>query len=221
MKISEIFFSIQGEGPFLGMPAAFIRLAGCPKPHCAFCDTKYAREMSSGLDLTAEGIWQKLINAPSGGTKSIVKGIENIIITGGEPFYQWGDEFRELISLLKKKGANIHFETSGRISIPEGLDCKIIASPKYLKNRWDFVAENHKRVDFFKFVVFDKRDIDKIQDFINIYQIRKNRIYLMPGGKSKESLREKSRYVWEMAQRLRYHFTPRLHIMLFGSRPGV
>jgi len=94
-KINEIFYSIQGEGHWTGIPMVFIRLAGC-NYNCEFCDTDYTEK----INLQISTILTRVRGYP----------IRNICITGGEPFLQ---DLLPLVSELHKLGFFIHIETNG------------------------------------------------------------------------------------------------------------
>ncbi len=79
LDVAEIFTSIQGEGPFMGRSAVFLRLSGCPEPHCGWCDTPSA--LQSGRRMQIWEILEKMIPAAC----------KFAVITGGEPFIQWQD----------------------------------------------------------------------------------------------------------------------------------
>lgn len=96
-KISEIFFSIQGEGMRVGMPMIFLRMTGC-NLRCEFCDTKYSLEGGEEISLC------DLLNALR------KYSCKDICITGGEPFYQ--DIFLLCLD-LKRAGYSIAVETNG------------------------------------------------------------------------------------------------------------
>ncbi|MEM1582972.1 MAG: 7-carboxy-7-deazaguanine synthase QueE, partial [Candidatus Bathyarchaeia archaeon] len=85
MKISEIFFSIEGEGIEIGRPEVFVRLSGC-NLRCSWCDTKYA--LKNGKEMSIEEIIQEIGKYPC----------KNISITGGEPLLQR----KELLELVKR-----------------------------------------------------------------------------------------------------------------------
>jgi len=115
MRLIEIFYSIQGEGPAMGRPATFVRLAGC-NLRCEGCDTedKLCKELS---------IAQVMVSVES----------RRVVITGGEPTLQM-EELSELISLLHAKGKEIHIESNGTNLIPEEILEKIhyaVVSPKH------------------------------------------------------------------------------------------
>ena len=76
LRITEIFYSIQGESLYAGLPCVFIRLTGC-NLRCAYCDTRYAYE--EGMDMTIPEILSRIESYPA---STLVE------ITGGEPLFQ-------------------------------------------------------------------------------------------------------------------------------------
>lgn len=115
MQISEIFYSIQGEGAFAGTPAVFVRLAGC-NLSCDFCDTDYSLKF---LAEPAE-IVRRVQNA--GGACPMV------ILTGGEPLAQ--AQTPELIAALRAAGKRVHIESNGTVYAPLPPDVWLTISPK-------------------------------------------------------------------------------------------
>jgi len=117
-SINEIFYSIQGEGRNVGMPAWFIRMAGC-NLKCSFCDTDFSEKMKR----SEESILQHI-------SSSLCK---NVIITGGEPSLQ---NLKPLLKLLKYHGYYVAIETNGTKSLlryrVEGLLDWVTVSPKQL-----------------------------------------------------------------------------------------
>lgn len=113
-RINEIFYSLQGEGFHTGMPAVFIRFAGCNLA-CPFCDTDF----STFSSMTATDIVQRVQElTPS--PHSL------IILTGGEPSLQVDTE---LLELLHRTGKKICMETNGTHVLPAGIDW-VTCSPK-------------------------------------------------------------------------------------------
>ena len=157
MKVYSIFSSIQGEVNYMGQGTwvTFIRLAGC-NLRCSYCDTKYAQDESKGIDMSVEQILSKI--------KMI--GIENIMITGGEPLHQ---DLNNLLHSLYFNKYQVTIETNGSIS-PHKLardnwkavqcwvvDYKLPSSEEggtYI-NEWDKQL-THK--DYIKFVICNKQD---------------------------------------------------------------
>ncbi|MBR1889374.1 MAG: radical SAM protein [Alloprevotella sp.] len=110
-KINEIFYSLQGEGFYTGVPSVFIRFAGC-NLHCPFCDTQH----QSGQQMTVEDICRTVSNFPA----------RHIVLTGGEPSLQVTSQLTEA---LHKMGKYICIETNGTHPLPDGIDW-ITLSPK-------------------------------------------------------------------------------------------
>ncbi|MFA5238123.1 MAG: 7-carboxy-7-deazaguanine synthase QueE [Phycisphaerae bacterium] len=118
MKVSEIFYSLQGEGFLAGTASVFVRLAGCPL-RCRWCDTKYAWDNEAGDDYSIEKILQAIQQWPS---------CKFIVITGGEPMIN--PDLPGLVQKLKLPGRHITIETAGIAFVP-GLACDLMSiSPK-------------------------------------------------------------------------------------------
>jgi organic radical activating enzyme len=122
LDVQEVFLTIQGEGPFAGQRAVFIRLAGC-NLQCPLCDTDYTskRSMVSVKDLC---------NKVTQFTPADAKRGRLIVLTGGEPFRQ--PHIRGLISLLIQSKYIVQVETNGAVAIPNALPMQtyLICSPK-------------------------------------------------------------------------------------------
>lgn len=121
LEVHSIFHTIQGEGPFSGVPAVFVRLAGC-NLQCPGCDTIYA---DSRQAQPIEMIYNT-VNSMFPVTQ--VKP-QLVVITGGEPFRQ---NISPLASLLNRGGAIVQIETNGTFNPPEGFPkgIKVVCSPK-------------------------------------------------------------------------------------------
>lgn len=111
LRLSEIFYSIQGEGVHAGRPAIFIRLAGC-NLSCDFCDTDHTEK----FQLDTMGVWKSIgaltnINMPAH--------VPMVVITGGEPLLQY-DEVKELVRLLRRNYFFVAVETNGTVNVDWG-----------------------------------------------------------------------------------------------------
>lgn len=115
LRVKEIFYSIQGEGPYAGMPAVFVRFAGC-NLRCYFCDTDFE---SNPVTLSPTDIWQQIQwHQPAG----------LVVLTGGEPMLQ---NIAPLCAQLIAAGYKVQIETAGTIwvdDLPEAVE--IVCSPK-------------------------------------------------------------------------------------------
>ena len=147
IKVSEIFTSFQGEGPYVGTPATFLRLYGC-NLECEWCDTDISTYEILSVDDVAEIIL----------TQMEFNNIKTLIITGGEPTLQM-EEIKRLIKELPED-IKIQLETNGSIFeyLPE---IEYVISPKEDKEK---VFENYYSYEntFFKFVITSQEDIDEV-----------------------------------------------------------
>ena len=117
MRISEIFYSLQGEGILAGLPGVFVRLAGCPL-RCRWCDTKYAWQSTAGTNYSIDKIIQTVGQFQS----------KFVVITGGEPMIN--PDLPQLTKQLKAIGKHITIETAGIAFIPNLLCDLMSISPK-------------------------------------------------------------------------------------------
>lgn len=141
IQVHSIFYTIQGEGPFSGMPAIFIRLAGC-NLQCPGCDTEYTDRRKA---YTADQLKREVSTMvrEAGGAAA-----ELAVVTGGEPFRQ---NITGLVNALQELGYLVQIETNGTLPPSPGLPpCAIVCSPKAPK-------VNQRLLDFgilaFKYVV--------------------------------------------------------------------
>lgn len=160
LRISEIFYSIQGESTRVGLPTTFIRLTGCPL-RCQYCDTAYAftggKLMSMG-DIIAklEDIYQYVSNSPADTYHKY------ITVSGGEPLAQKGCS--NLLTKLSDLGYKVSLETSGAFDIKHldprvmvVMDIKTPDSLESKKNLWENI-DYLKPSDQIKFVICSPED---------------------------------------------------------------
>lgn len=115
LSLSEIFYSIQGEGTWTGTPAVFVRLAGCNLA-CDFCDTDYSTKAFAQVDDVVRMVGE------AGGV------CPTVVLTGGEPLAQ--TEASTLIEALRRDGRRVHIESNGTIYAPLPADVWLCVSPK-------------------------------------------------------------------------------------------
>jgi len=241
MKISEIFYSIQGEGKRSGVPSFFVRTNNC-NLRCMFastnlCDTSYTSwnpednknigDMSVG-DIIIE---YKKYN------------VKDVVITGGEPTLQ-GEELTLLCKELKLLGAYITIETNGTIfgdfinytdllSISPKLNSSTPFDTKFEKihsesriNLDVLMKFNEMNVEGkydiqWKFVYCKDKDIKEIEELKQSVGIPDNKIYLMPEGINEEDMKERRLETVDMCKKHGYNFTDRLHIIIWGNKRGM
>jgi 7-carboxy-7-deazaguanine synthase len=213
MNVSEIFYSIQGEGVEIGLPTVFVRLFACDL-RCSWCDTMYAVE---GRDFTKMTV-AEVLDAVEG------YGCRRVCITGGEPLIQ-KDEAGELAENLINKGYKIVLETSGHKMPPPvfwtescviSMDCKCPGSGMEGKMDFGLFKELRPR-DQLKFVIADEADYEYAKGILATYSIKANVIFQPAGGLGLGWLSEKV-----MADRLGgVRVLPQLHKIIWGDRRGV
>lgn len=151
LRVTEIFFSIQGESRTVGMPTVFVRLTGCPL-RCVYCDTAYA--FSGGDGMTVADVLARVRVHPA----------RHVTVTGGEPLAQ--KHCLKLLELLCDEGFEVSLETGGSIDVSavdprvvKVIDLKTPGSGEVERNRLDNVSHLNAR-DQIKFVLCDRRDYD-------------------------------------------------------------
>jgi 7-carboxy-7-deazaguanine synthase len=115
LQLSEIFYSIQGEGTWTGTPAVFVRLAGCNLA-CDFCDTDYATKFFASVDDVVAKVRELGGDCPM------------VVLTGGEPLAQ--AETPALIEALRRDARRVHIESNGTIFTELPKDVWLCVSPK-------------------------------------------------------------------------------------------
>jgi 7-carboxy-7-deazaguanine synthase len=152
MRITEIFYSIQGESSFAGRPCIFVRLTWC-NLRCTWCDSEYT--FSGGTEMAIEEVLEQVRQYPC----------RLVEITGGEPLVQ-KKECLELVRRLCDNGYEVLIETSGSLDISplderavRILDIKCPGSGEEQRNRWENLDCLTPR-DEIKFVIADRRDFD-------------------------------------------------------------
>jgi 7-carboxy-7-deazaguanine synthase len=209
LVVTEIFYSLQGEGPFMGLPSVFIRLGGCIDPLCPWCDTEYA--------------WHEFSEM---GTNEIIAEMNrydcrNVVITGGEPFLQWETGLKDLHEELVRSGYSLSYETSGKVDIPVLVDATIVMSPKYIEGKWHLPLENIGNAHYFKFVADDAAALGEIDRFVKDHAITKDRVFIMPQGKTRAEQLERMTTIFSFCREHGYRMTPRLHVLIFDDKRGV
>ncbi len=206
LDVTEIFTSIQGEGPLMGQPAVFLRLAGCVAPYCSWCDTPAA--LQPGIRMPAAEVLAAVLSR-----KALL-----VIITGGEPFRQWRTGLKDLTRALLHAQRRVQFETSAKAGIPADTGAMVVCSPKPVE-RPMIAPELILRVDAFKFVIEDT--IDPVLKFQREHHIDAERIWLMPWGATRAHQLRRMAGVWRLCATHGFKFSPRLHILAFDNQRGI
>ena len=221
----EIFHSLQGEGVSMGKPAVFIRLALC-NLKCEWCDTSYTWKWPRN------GANSHIISIPVREVSRLISDFPSthLVITGGEPLLQC-NKIVELMAFLPHHSLEI--ETNGTLIPSPELDDRVTQyniSPKLnhsgnpTKNRlnkkalkWFSLSDK----SWFKFVIEHPKDIDEVEELEKSCSLPHDKILLMPKGTSVETLNNILPLLAEECIRRNYRLTDRLHIHLWGNKPGV
>ena len=228
LKVSEIFFSLQGEGTRIGEPAVFARLSVC-NLNCLFCDSSYAFKAEEGLgqlDIANASRRIKMLFK-----KHFVEDASKLlVVTGGEPLLQQ----KQLIDLFQRltdiQHLEIEIETNGTIEPIDQLYNWIddfVISPK-LNNSG--MSPKQRRLKFYntkgipsiyKFVAESIDDLSEIDEFCKTYKINQNAdIVIMPEGIESTVLEERLKELAPEVLKRGWRLLPRLHVMIWGAERG-
>ncbi len=209
LRITEIFFSLQGEARTMGYPTVFIRLTGCPL-RCQYCDTAYAFTGGEWLDFNA-------ILEMVGKYKA-----KYVTVTGGEPLAQ--KNCKVLLKMLCDSDYEVSLETSGAISVAgidsrvsKVMDIKTPGSGEVEKN----LAENIELLsgkDQVKFVICDEPDYLWARDMLAEHQMADRFEVLF--SPSHEELGAEVLADWILRDQLAVRLQIQLHKYLWGNAPG-
>lgn len=209
LKISEIFFSLQGETSRAGLPTVFVRLTGCPL-RCVWCDTGYA--FSGGRNITVREILSEVER----------HGTRWVCVTGGEPLAQ--KHCLPLLTALCDAGYDVSLETSGALDIAgvdtrvsRIVDLKAPGSGEFDKNRWENLVLLTAH-DELKFVLKDRADYEWARDII--HERRLDALCPLIFAPVQGNLDPKILADWILSDRLPVRFQVQLHKLLWGNIQG-
>ena len=222
MKITEIFHSVQGEGPNVGLPCVFVRLFGCNLA-CDWCDTKYAwRPQHARFEtISARQAARRIFAlAPVHANAPL-----NIVFTGGEPAL-FQPQIRELRQLLLAGGREYSFEleTNGAFAIEDDFWRTINISPKLSNSGnapYEIKANTFPDRTWWKFVVESVDDMAEILKLIEKHQAPRQRVLLMPQAQTREQLAARSPEIIELCKQYGFRFGSRLHVAIYSDKDGV
>jgi len=213
MKISEVFYSVQGEID-VGMPATFIRFSGCnlidQGKACKFCDSLYAQ--TNGREMTEDEVVREAMKYHC----------QNVVFTGGEPLYH-DDDLTGLVERLASKDFVLYVETNGTLYtdlIDNDLVDFINCSPKKQSINLEALKRINRKRARFKFVYESGRD-KWWENVIKKVGTSSPQVYIMPEGKTREEQLAKMPEVIDYCKQRGYNFTPRLHVLVWNTKRGV
>ena len=209
LKITEVFFSLQGEADTVGIPTTFIRLTGCPL-RCQYCDTAYA--FHGGQWWTIEALLERVRE----------HGSRFVCVTGGEPLAQKG--CFALLTQLCDAGYRVSVETSGAMALADAdprailvVDVKTPGSGEEPRNRYAELGRL-KSQDQIKFVVCNRADYEWSRAKVRELALTERCAVLFSPSHAELPARELAN--WILADRLPVRFQIQLHKVLWGDVPG-
>lgn len=237
LPINELFYSLQGEGKFAGVPSVFVRTSGC-NLRCWFCDSYHTSWEPTHAWMNTKEIVEEV---------STHARADHVVVTGGEPLIH--EETTHLIESLSNDGYHITVETNGTVypdaaidfaSISPKLSSSTPTAAKDPKGEGEW-SEKHEelRIDMtaltrlvesypfqLKFVVTSREDIEEINNLVKRTRhqtnarIQNQDILLMPEGQTENQIAKKREKVADLAMEYGYRYTPRLHVNLWNDETG-
>ena len=209
LRISEIFYSLQGETSRIGLPTIFIRLTGCPL-RCTYCDTTYA--FTGGRNMNMDEILRDVAEFST----------RYVTVTGGEPLAQ--KNCLPLLASLCEAGYEVSLETSGALDISavdqrvmKVIDIKTPSSGEVEKNLWENLASLSPQ-DEIKFVMGDENDYLWSKQILQQHTLTgKCSVIFSPAH---EILNATQLSEWILRDNLPVRMQIQLHKILWNNSPG-
>lgn len=231
--ISEIFYSLQGEGQLTGVPSVFVRTSGC-NLRCKWCDTPYASWRPEGIKMSVDKIVYEASKFNA----------NHVVLTGGEPMI--APEIHELAAMFRENKYHITIETAGTIP-PNGIECDLASLSPKLNNstpedgsidsawikrheetrikstqtlrEWIKCAKDYQ----FKFVISTREDFDQAAQMMraSFADVPCWKIQVMPEGIDVPTIVERRNMLVDFCKESGYRLSDRLHIHLFGNTRGT
>lgn len=209
LRITEIFYSLQGEASRVGLPTVFVRLTGCPL-RCTWCDTTYS--FTGGEAASIESVLAEVAKYPA----------RQVCVTGGEPLSQ--KECLPLLVALCDAGYDVSLETSGALDVSAVdprvsriMDLKAPDSGEVGRNLWSNLDCLNAR-DEIKIVIASRGDYEWARDVLRQRQI--DRICPALFSPAQGLIEAGSLADWILEDGLNVRFQLQLHKLLWGNMQG-
>lgn len=246
LAVSELFYSIQGEGKTIGVPSVFMRLKGCNLT-CGGKNTIKTKQLDSNatwrcdtIEVWLKGKTHKIselldIFESENYIDFLKKGV-HLIITGGEPLLQDKSLVAFFDAFFNRYGfvPFVEVETNGTLEVSEklhkhiaqynvslklknsGMDSLVRIIDSSIKS---FIAKNNV---IYKFVVSSQEDVHEVFDcYVDKYSLPLHTIYLMPGADSREKLHSLEHDIITLCKQLCVNYSTRLHVHVWDKLTGV
>ncbi len=209
LRLTEIFYSLQGEASRAGLPTVFVRLTGCPL-RCSWCDTTYS--FTGGEPATVESVLAEVAKYPA----------RQVCVTGGEPLAQ--KDCLALLTALCDAGYDVSMETSGALDISgvdprvsRIMDLKAPDSGEAAKNRWENLAVLNAR-DEIKIVIASRDDYEWARDALREHRL--DSLCPVLFSPAQGLIEARSLAEWILEDGLNVRFQLQMHKLLWGNMQG-
>lgn len=209
LRLTEIFYSLQGEAARSGLPTVFVRLTGCPL-RCTWCDTTYS--FTGGEPATIESVLAEVAKYPA----------RQVCVTGGEPLSQ--KDCLPLLTALCNAGYDVSLETSGALDIggvdarvSRIMDLKAPDSGEVARNCWDNLAHLGSR-DEIKIIIASRSDYEWARDAVREHGL--DRICPVLFSPAQGLIEPRDLAEWILADGLNVRLQLQLHKLLWGNMKG-
>ena len=209
LRITEVFYSLQGEASRVGLPTVFVRLTGCPL-RCRWCDTTYS--FTGGEAASIESVLAEVAKYPA----------RQVCVTGGEPLSQ--KDCLPLLSALCDAGYDVSLETSGALDVADVdsrvsriMDLKAPDSGEVERNLWANLDCLNAR-DEIKIVIASRGDYEWARDVVRQRKI--DRLCPVLFSPAQGLIEPQSLADWILADGLNVRFQLQLHKLLWGNIQG-
>lgn len=209
LRLTEIFYSLQGEASRAGLPTVFVRLTGCPL-RCTWCDTTYS--FTGGEAATIESVLAEVAKYPA----------RQVCVTGGEPLAQ--KDCLTLLTALCDAGYDVSLETSGALDVSgvdprvsRIMDLKAPDSGESAKNRWENLSVLGLR-DEIKIVIASRADYEWARQVLRDRQL--DRLCPVLFSPAQGLIEACSLADWILEDGLNVRFQLQLHKLLWGNMQG-
>lgn len=218
MRISEVFYTVQGEGRNQGRPMVFVRTQGC-QVGCIGCDTKYGQNPKGGADINVGVILQQL--------RELNGDCVRVCLTGGEPLEQFEESLTFVTQAIRVWNYEIEIETSGVYPVPWDwpvrwiMDLKTPSSGVAGKNILSNLAKL-KEEDDLVCVIADRDDFEYVRDTLDVFPT-KAQVYLHPAWESGDFPRQlvEQMVSWAKKEPNQFRVGVQLHKLVWQMRRGV
>ncbi|UCV28372.1 7-carboxy-7-deazaguanine synthase QueE [Ferribacterium limneticum] len=209
LRITEVFYSLQGEASRVGLPTVFVRLTGCPL-RCSWCDTTYS--FTGGEPATVESVLAEVAKYPA----------RQVCVTGGEPLSQ--KDCLPLLTALCDAGYDVSLETSGALDVSPVdprvariMDLKAPDSAESARNLWENLTVLTPR-DEIKIVIASRGDYEWARDVLR--QKKLDQICSVLFSPAQGLVEPQSLAQWILEDGLNVRFQLQLHKLLWGNMQG-